>query len=129
MDNNTQIKAPDDAQLASVFLNCPECDTPAIRSSSVIDGHPSWTEDDDEVWCPGCGCLLYVFITGDQESEWCEARVSEYSGRDWRLAIGGALEVDVMSDEHTPDQLADVVSKQLADARERIKALPDRGPQ
>lgn len=35
------------------MLDCPECGTPAIPASSVINGRPSWTEDDPEVWCPG----------------------------------------------------------------------------
>ena len=61
------------------MLDCPECGTPAIPASSVINGRPTWTEDDAEVWCPGCGCLLHVFLTGNcQGSQWCEARVSEW---------------------------------------------------
>jgi len=101
------------------MLNCPECETPAIPASSVIDGKPSWTEDDADVWCPGCGCLLHVFLTGNcQGSQWCEARVSEYSGRDWRQAIEGALGIDEVPNEHTPDYLADTV-KRLRQTQDR----------
>jgi len=103
------------------MLDCPECETPAIPASSVIGGRPAWTEDDAEVWCPGCGCLLHVFLTGDcQGSQWCEARVSEYSGRDWRRAIEGALGVDEVPDEHTPDFMAEAVLAQREIGNKRI---------
>ena len=54
-------------QPASVVLNCPDCGAQVFRVSSVIDGRPSWTEDDDVECCPGCGCLLYVFILRDHQ--------------------------------------------------------------
>lgn len=61
----------------SDMLQCPECYTPAIPPSGFSRGLPTWTEKDPEVRCPGCGCLLYVFLTGDGTRDWCEARISE----------------------------------------------------
>ena len=107
------------AMIANDFLVCPECETPAIQASSATNDLPCWTEDDADVWCPGCGCLLRVFLTGDcQGSEWYEARVAEYSGRDWRREIESALGFDSMPISRTPEHLADVVRHRLDVARD-----------
>lgn len=74
---------------------------------------PEHRNADDDVWCPWCGCLLYVFITGDYRADWCEARVAEYSGRDWRRAIEEALGLDDDRHEHTPDAIADDLAQRL----------------
>ena len=98
------------AMIANDFLVCPECETPAIQASSATNDLPCWTEDDADVWCPGCGCLLRVFLTGDcQGSEWYEARVAEYSGRDWRREIESVLGFDSMSISLTPEHLASLI--------------------
>lgn len=90
-------------------LPCPECDIPAIPAKAIINGHPVWCEDQPEIWCPGCGLLLCVFITGDDENdEFVEARVVEHSGKDWREALEEALGLE--SDrERGPEHVADIV--------------------
>jgi hypothetical protein len=57
------------------YLNCPECDTPAIPASGWCRNSygPTWTED-DQADCPGCGLALRAFLTGDANGEWMEAR-------------------------------------------------------
>lgn len=106
---------------AEGMLDCPECSTPAIPNSTSVDGKPVWTEDDPNVWCPGCGCLLCVFMTGDSQGNlWMEARVVEYSGKDWRLAIEKALGVDDVFYEHTPEFLGETVQAQREIGNNRI---------
>jgi hypothetical protein len=62
------------------FLACPECDEPAIPSSGEFEGFATWSEDDPEVTCPGCGCKLYVNITGEDGEDRCEAKVDSNIG-------------------------------------------------
>ena len=54
------------ARDAVTHLDCPRCGTPALPGTWVRQQQRyAWSEDDDEVACPGCGVQLRVSVTDD----------------------------------------------------------------